>query len=95
MGSLVLGERANESRRIVDKNFVATGQLSTVDGISPSPSVTAGAVEHFAVIGKMAGLRTINRAAVVESIAPGRRRGEARDQMTLIMPSINVFGPSY
>jgi len=60
--------------------------------MSPSSSVTAGAVEHFAVIGKMARLRTINRAAVVESIAPGRRRGDALDQMTPMLPNINVFG---
>ena len=38
----------------VDKNFVATGQLSAVDGMGPSPIATAGAVEHFAVIRKMA-----------------------------------------
>ena len=73
---------------------LATGQLSTVDGMSPSPSVTAGAVEHFAVIGKVARLGTINRAAIVEPIAPGRRRGDAHDQMTPMLPSINVFGPS-
>ena len=75
-------------------DFVATGQLSTVDGMSPRPSFTAGAVEHLAVIWKMARLRTINRAAIVEPIAPGRHRGDAHDQMTPMLPSINVFGSS-
>ena len=47
--------------------------------------MTAGAVEHFAVIGKMARLGTINRAATVEPIAAGRRRGAAHDQLTLML----------
>ena len=42
----------------VDKNFVATGQLSAVDGMGPSPIATAGAVKNFAVIRKMARLGT-------------------------------------
>jgi hypothetical protein len=78
----------------VDKTLVATGQLSAADGMIQSPSVTAGAVEHFAVIGKVARLGTINRAAIVEPIAPGRRRGDAHDQMTPVLPSMYVFGPS-
>jgi hypothetical protein len=77
----------------VDKNFVATGQLSAVDGTGPSPIVTAGAVEHFAVIRKMARLGAVNRATI-EPIAAGCRRRDAHDQMTPILSSINVFGPS-
>ena len=74
------------------KNFVGTNQLSAIDGISsPSPSVTAGAVEHLAVIGKMARRGTINRAAVVEPIAAGRRWSAAHDQLTRMSPSINAF----
>ena len=78
----------------VDKTLVATGQLSAADGMIQSPSVTAGAIEHFAVIGKMARLGTINRA-MVEPIAAGRRRGDAHDQLTPMLPSIDVFGPSW
>jgi hypothetical protein len=48
----------------VDKNFVATGQLSALDGMGPSSIATAGAVENFAVIRKMARLGTINRALI-------------------------------
>ena len=63
--------------------------------MSPSPSVTAGAVEHLAVIGKMARLGTINRAAIVEPIAAGRRWSAAHDQLTRMSPSINVFVPGF
>ena len=92
-----LREQAIESPTTiqVDKTLVATGQLSAADGMIQSPRVTTGAVEHFAVIGKMARLGTINRAAIVEPIAPGRRRGDAHDQMTPMPQSINFFGPSY
>jgi hypothetical protein len=76
------------------KLSVATGQLLAADGMIQSPSVTTGAVEHFAVIGKMARLGTINRATV-EPIAAGRRRGAAHDQLTPVLPSIDVFGPSW
>ena len=78
----------------VDKNFVATGQLSAVDGMGQSPIATAGAIENFAVIRKMARLGTINRA-LIEPIAAGRRRGDAHDQLTPMLPSIDVFGPSW
>src|ERR1700738_1539226 len=77
----------------VDKTFVATGQSSAVDGVGPSPTVTAGAVEHFAIIGKIARLGRIYRA-MIEPITAGGRRGDAHDQMTPMLPSINVFGPS-
>ena len=79
------------SRPEVGNNFVGTNQLSAIDGMSPSPSVTAGAVEHLAVIGKMARRGTINRAAVVEPIAAGRRWSAAHDQLTRMSPSINAF----
>ena len=70
-----LREQAIERPKMtqVDKNFVATGQLSAVDGMGPSPIATAGAVEHFAVIRKMARLGTINRA-LIEPVAAGCRR---------------------
>ena len=76
------------------KTVVATRQLSAAGGMIQSPNVTARAVEHFAVIGKMARLGTINRA-MVEPIAADRRRGDADDQMTPMLPSIDVFAPSW
>ena len=81
-----LREQAIERPKMpkLTKLSVATGQLLAADGMIQSPSVTTGAVEHFAVIGKMARLGTINRATV-EPIAAGRRRGAAHDQLTPVL----------
>ena len=91
-----LREQAIESPKDgqVDKTLVAKGQLSAAGGMIQSRNVTARAVEHFAVIGKMARLGTINRA-MVEPIAADRRRGDADDQLTPMLPSIDVFAPSW
>jgi hypothetical protein len=57
------------------KNFVATGRLSAVDGMGPSPIATAGAAEHFAAVRKMARLGTIkpgfDRTADTSVFDPG------------------------
>jgi hypothetical protein len=48
-----------------------------MDGVGPGPTVAAGAVDHFAIVGKIARLGNIDRA-VIEPIAAEGRRGEAR-----------------
>jgi len=64
------------------------------DGVCPSPTVTAGAVEHFAIIGKIAGLGTIDRA-VIEPGAVGGPQVEASNRTTPVMPGIIIAGLSY
>ena len=70
------------------------GQLSAADGMIQSPSVTTGAVEHFAIIGKIAGLGTIDRA-VIEPGAVGGPQVEARNRTTPMMPGVIIAGLSY
>ena len=64
------------------------------NGAYPSPTVTAGAVEHFAIIGKIAGLGTIDRT-VIEPGAVGGPQVEARSRTTPVMPGVMIAGLSY
>lgn len=64
------------------------------DGASPGPTSTAGAVEHFAIIGKIAGLGTIKRA-VIESGAVGGPQMETHKRTTPVMPGAVIAGLSY
>jgi hypothetical protein len=59
-----------------------------------SPSVTTGAVEHFAVIGKIAEHGTIDRA-VIEPGAVGGPQVEARNRTTPVMAGVIGAGLSY
>jgi hypothetical protein len=59
-----------------------------------SPSVTTGAVEHFAVIGKIAEHGTIDRA-VIEPGAVGGPQVEAHNGTTPVMPGVIIAGLSY
>jgi hypothetical protein len=62
------------------------------DGAYPSPAVTAAAVEHFAIIGKIAEHGTIDRT-VIESGAVGSP--EARNRTTPVMTDVIIAGLSY
>ena len=64
------------------------------DGAYQSPTVTAGAVEHFAIIGKIAEHGTINRAEI-EPGAVGGPQVEARNRTTPVMPGVIIAGLSY
>ena len=87
------GNRAPKDAQ-VDKTLVATGQLSAADGMRQSPRGTAGAVEHFAVIGKIAGHGTIDRAEI-EPGAVGGPQVEARNRTTPVMAGVIGAGLSY
>ena len=79
---------------VTPQQLVATGQLSAADGMRQSPRATAGAVEHFAVIGKIAGLGTKDRT-VIEPRAVGGPQVEARNRTTPVMPGVIVACLSY
>ena len=62
------------------------------DGTYQSTTVTAGAVEHFAIIGKIAGYGTIERAV----IEPGAVGGpEARNRTTPVMANVKIACMTY
>jgi hypothetical protein len=56
-------------------------------GAYQSPTVTAGAVEHFAIIGKIAQYGAIDRA-VIEPGTVGGPQVEARNRTTSVMPGV-------
>ena len=64
------------------------------DGTYQSTTVTAGAVEHFAIIGKIAEYGTIDRA-VIEPGAVGGPQVEARNRTTSVMPGVIIASLSY
>jgi len=71
------------------QQLVATAQLSAADGMRQSPRGTAGAVEHFTVIGKITEHGTIDRAEI-EPGAVGGPQVEARNRTTPMMPGVIV-----
>ena len=64
------------------------------DGAYQSPTVTAGAVEHFAIIGKIAEHGTMDRT-VIEPGAVGGPQVEARNRTTPVMAGVIGAGLSY
>lgn len=81
-------------RVTADITFVATRRLSAADSVGPSPTVTAGTVEHFAIIGKITWPRAVDRA-MIESIAACARRGDARNRTMSALPGVNTFALGY
>jgi hypothetical protein len=64
------------------------------DGAYQSPTVTAGAVEHFAIVGKIAEHGTIDRT-MIEPGTVGGPLVEARNRTTPVMPGVIIAGLSY
>ena len=90
-----LADRRQRTPTGSPQQLVATAQLSAADGMRQSPRGTAGAVEHFAVIGKITEHGTIDRAAEIEPGAVGGPQVEARNRMTPVMPGVIVACLSY
>ena len=89
-----LADRRQRTPTVTPQQLVATAQLSSADGMRQSPRGTAAAVEHFAVIGKIAELGTIDRT-VIEPGAVGGPQVEARNRTTPVIPGVMVAGLSY